>query len=281
MNDSYEPVPLLVEDLEQLRGRWRGMADLGSFERAILARPGRSFWLPQTSEFVIVGPWRHRDEIDCVQMMSAPRNPYSLLRCSLEASKELGAEALVVTEWAETRPSEFYGRIGLKHLESVIAFQLTQLSDRGNLSVNVALRKADLIGMSRDLGLLTEIDSASFPWLWRNSEAEFQQYWLSPGVEIWLAEADSRVVGYIGTTAFPGWGHIDRIAVYPEHQSRGFGTEMIRFVIDRFRRQGARRIALSTQEDNFVSQRLYRRLGFRRAEDHDYRIYGKLFGNKA
>jgi ribosomal protein S18 acetylase RimI-like enzyme len=280
MNDSIEPVPLLVEDLERLRGRWRATADLGSFEQAILARPGRSFWLPQTDELVIVGPWRHRAEIDCVQILSAPRNPYSLLRRSLEASNELGAEALVVTEWGETRPPEFYDRIGLKHLESVIAFQLTQLAESGNMTGSVALRKAELIDRSGDLELLIEIDRAAFPWLWRNSEAEFQQYWFSPGVEIWLAEANSRAVAYIGTTAFPGWGHIDRIAVHPEHQSRGYGTELIRFVIDRLRRHGARRIALSTQEDNLESQRLYRRLGFRRAEDHDYRIYGKLFGHK-
>jgi ribosomal protein S18 acetylase RimI-like enzyme len=46
------------------------------------------------------------------------------------------------------------------------------------------------------------------------------------------------------------------------------------FAIESLRRQGARRIGLSTQGTNRRSQRLYQRFGFIRTPDLDYQLFG-------
>ena len=83
-------------------------------------------------------------------------------------------------------------------------------------------------------------------------------------------------VAYAGLTSYLGWGHLDRIAVLPALQNRGFGQEALGFAINRLALQGARRVGLSTQRSNVHSQHLYERFGFRRAWGNDYRVYGRF-----
>ncbi|MGH2618799.1 MAG: GNAT family N-acetyltransferase, partial [Thermomicrobiales bacterium] len=111
--------------------------------------------------------------------------------------------------------------------------------------------------------------------LWHNSRTEFDVYLRIPGVDVSLLEAGGEPVAYIGITHFAGWGHLDRIAVLPGQQGRGFGREALGLAVDIMRRQGARRAALSTQLTNRRSQRLYERFGFRRTYEHDYRLFGR------
>jgi len=89
-----------------------------------------------------------------------------------------------------------------------------------------------------------------------------------------MVEADGEAVAYFGVTLFPDWGHLDRVAVVPEHQGRGLGLETLGLAVDTMRRRGARRVGLSTQRTNVRSQRLYERFGFQRTPDHDYRLFG-------
>ncbi len=77
-------------------------------------------------------------------------------------------------------------------------------------------------------------------------------------------------------TAYLGWGHIDRVAVIPDLQGQGLGTDAVRFALRRLATAGAKRIGLSTQRGNIASQKVYERLGFRRAIASDYRLYGKI-----
>ena len=46
--------------------------------------PGRSVWAPATLEFAIVGPWRNRPEIACVNELVAVRYAEPLLRAAFE-----------------------------------------------------------------------------------------------------------------------------------------------------------------------------------------------------
>ena len=59
------------------------------------------------------------------------------------------------------------------------------------------------------------------------------------------------------------------LAVAPAHRGRGVGTALVRACIDRARSQGRRRLWLHTTADMPVAQRIYARLGFRRAPDAD------------
>ena len=50
-------------------------------------------------------------------------------------------------------------------------------------------------------------------------------------------------MGYFGVTLFPDWGHLDRVAVVPEQQGKGFGLETLGLAVDTMRRRGAARRA--------------------------------------
>ncbi|HEX5500254.1 MAG TPA: GNAT family N-acetyltransferase, partial [Thermomicrobiales bacterium] len=128
-----------------------------------------------------------------------------------------------------------------------------------------------------DLASLAHIDHDAFPWLWRNSADEFRAYAATPGVELLLGFDDDRPVSYAGLTRYPGWGHLDRIAVLRDQQGSGLGRETLAFSVERMAQGGARRIGLSTQRDNRRSQLLYERFGFRRSPGYDYRLYGAYF----
>jgi ribosomal protein S18 acetylase RimI-like enzyme len=129
-------------------------------------------------------------------------------------------------------------------------------------------------GNQRAIDQLVAIDEAAFPWLWRNSRTEFKAYIPAPGVEVSLIVSADGPVAYLGVTHFPGWSHLDRMAVAPHAQGRGMGRAALDLAVDSMRHRGARRAALSTQRTNLRSQRLYERFGFRRTPELDYKLFG-------
>lgn len=261
---------LRPEQVARLRPR-QGAAALVDIRREVEAYPGRSVWAPETLEYALLAPWRHRPEIAHVRDLQAVRHAAPLLRAAIEGADAHGAALVLVIEMDETRRPAFYERVGLRRLEDVITFEL----DRGEPPpVPRALQFRRPAPAGDDLRSLLALDHAAFPWLWWNSAEEFRAYAATPGVALYLGERDGEPLCYLGLTMFAGWGHLDRIAVHPRAQGRGLGGEALRFAIDTLRRAGARRIGLSTQRDNPRSQRLYARFGFRRSPGYDYRLFG-------
>ncbi len=113
-----------------------------------------------------------------------------------------------------------------------------------------------------DLSMVEKIDAAAFGPIWRNSydsvELSFRQSALAT-----IAEDDEGIKGYQISTASPMGGHLARLAVFPETQSRGIGYALVRDALDQFERRGALRVTVNTQEENLISLSLYAKLGFR------------------
>ncbi len=67
------------------------------------------------------------------------------------------------------------------------------------------------------------------------------------------------VLGYYGADI----GNLNRIGVRKSHQRKGFGTILMKFAFDWFRKQkDIKRVQLYTQVDNFQAQGLYTKFGF-------------------
>lgn len=248
--------------------------DEGTLAEAIRGYPGRSVWIPETSEYTVVRPWRHRSEIAEIAELSALRNPNALVEAAASSARENGANLLLMVEVEESRRPAFYERIGMPLLEEVVTYELRVLPNlAGPSQIKFDIADANDPG---DLNDLLAIDEASFPWVWKNSPAEFRQYGDAPGVELFVGRLDGRPVACVGVTAYLGFGHIDRVAIIPECQGQGLGTEAVRFALRRLASAGAKKIGLSTQRANVRSQHLYERLGFRRAITNDYRLYGRV-----
>jgi ribosomal protein S18 acetylase RimI-like enzyme len=267
---------LTAADVPALRLDGGGRIGEAALRRVLVEYPGRSVWMPASLEFALLAPWRHRDEIALVQELDAAAHGEALLAAAVERCRATGVALTLVIEVEDRRRPGFYAGGGLEPIEEVITYELgppipaaARSGDNGGLAFERVL-PGDAIGMAE----LGRIDHAAFPWLWWNSEAEFAVYAATVGVRLFLVREGRRAVGYLGITSYPGWGHLDRIAVDPGLYGRGYGRRLLTFAVATLVAAGARRIALSTQRANVRSQRLYERAGFRRSPGFDYRLYG-------
>jgi ribosomal protein S18 acetylase RimI-like enzyme len=253
--------------------RLPGKRGAESVRRLLEVHPGRSVWVPSTLEYALIGPWRNRPEIASIEDLVAVRHLEELISAAIERCADQGDELVLTVELDARRSPARYERAGLEMLEEVITYEIGIVREPWSGSNHVRLVRVDA-NDEVAIDLVTSIDQASFPWLWRNNRVEFEVYLHTPGVEVWLVEADGGPVAYFGVTLFPDWGHLDRVAVVPEQQGRGFGLETLGLAVDTMRQRGARRVGLSTQRTNRRSQWLYERFGFRRTPEHDYRLFG-------
>lgn len=268
---SSEVALLRPEDVPMLRLPGRRATD--QLRKAIVRRPNRSVWIPETLEYAAIGCWRNRPEISSIEELVAVRNVEPLIRSAAEQSFELGDDLLLAVELESQPFRSRYERAGMEMLEEVITYEIDvsrvpRMPQKHLRFIRVLPH--DPVAVDQ----VTLIDQSAFPWLWRNSRAEFDVYLDTPGVSVSFVVKAGLPVAYVGTTVFTEWGHLDRIAVAPEHQGRGFGRAALILAIDSLRQRGARRVALSTQRTNTRSQHLYERFGFRRTPDLDYRLFG-------
>jgi ribosomal protein S18 acetylase RimI-like enzyme len=261
-------------DVDALRLTWQTKVEPEDVRRILFTYPGRSVWLPETLEFAIVAPWRHRQEVAIIRHLNAVRHPGTLVEAAVERCDANEAVLVLSIELEEVRRPAFYQSIGFHLLEEVVTYELDRLPPPGRRPGRLHFVPVDPTDAAARAALLT-IDHSAFPWLWRNSDLEFQTYAYTPGVELYVGLLADRPISYVGLTSDLGWGHLDRIAVLPSFQGQGLGQEGVAFSLDRLARLGSRRVGLSTQRTNVHSQHLYERAGFRRAWGNDYRVYGR------
>jgi len=81
-----------------------------------------------------------------------------------------------------------------------------------------------------------------------------------------VAEYGGKVVGYVMAYLKPDLeGHIMSIAVHPDYRSRGIGSALLKEVIERLFKLGAKYIGLEVRVSNERAIRLYERFGFKKA----------------
>ncbi len=262
---------LAPEDVDALR--LPGKVGAESARRLLEQNPGRSVWVPATLEYALIGSWRNRHEIASVEDLVAVRHLESLLSAAVERCAAQGNDLMLAIELDLLRSRSRFERAGLELLEDVITYEADISREPWSASSHLHPIPVNADDACQ-VDLVTGMDHDAFPWLWRNSRAEFDVYLRTPGVEVALIDADGEPVAYFGVTIFPGWGHLDRIAVVPDQQGRGYGLEALGLAVDTMRQRGARRVGLSTQRTNYRSQRLYERFGFHRTSEHDYRLFG-------
>jgi len=273
-SDPVEIRTLTPDDVNELRLGWRTRLHPDEILQILNAYPGRSVWAPETLEFAIAGPWRHRQEIANILELSAVRHPEQLVEAVVERARAGGAALVLSIELDEARRTNFYDRVGFSLVEEVITFELIPPVFQSQRPVKLQFERAD-IATAGTIERLCTIDHTAFPWLWWNCSLEFETYALTPGVELYVGYAGDEPMSYVGITSYAGWGHLDRIAVVPGHQGEGYGLNSLDFAVRTLVRQGARRIGLSTQRQNLRSQQIYERFGFRRSQTNDYRLYGR------
>ncbi len=273
--------PLWPADVSRLRLGEHQRLDEADAAALVIQSPGASFWVPETGEFLIVTPWRHRPDIITVHAFGAYSREAELMTAVIEHGRQAGYAALVVVDINETRHPAFYARHCLTRIEDIVTYEHRRPGQlTGARSGELTFKPADP-GDPAMMDALLELDHEAFPWLWQNSPLEFEAYLQFPGVEVWLGYAHNEPVCYVGVTSYYRWGHLDRIVTRPRHQGKGYGRLALQFAVGRLVDLGARRVGLSTQGENARSRALYASTGFSRTPQDDYAIYAVLFGARA
>jgi predicted N-acetyltransferase YhbS len=100
-----------------------------------------------------------------------------------------------------------------------------------------------------------------------------------------VAERDGRLLGsvalfppasdaYRGETGPASWPELRLLAVSPEARGTGVGQALVEECVRRARRMGATELGLHTSRSMAAAMRMYRRMGFVRAPDHDFQPPG-------
>ncbi|MDQ3855505.1 MAG: GNAT family N-acetyltransferase [Chloroflexota bacterium] len=255
-----------TETAATLRLPWTSLLSREDLVRHVARHPMLSWYVPGTSSYLIAGPWRNREDIVEIYETRGERHRAELWQA---VNSQPATHSAVVIDPSEHRSAvHFYRHVGVRVLEDVLVLRTAALP---GLEVRQTLEMVPM--RSRGLSTLLDIDHSAFPWLWRNSRQEFQEYLETPGVGLWVGVLPDQAVGYVGFTTLGGWGHVDRLAVVPQLQGLGYGAELLSWAMRRLYELGAKYVQLSTQGSNERSQPLYTRFGFRPTRG-SYKLYG-------
>ena len=266
--------PLSLENAGSLRMPWLSRFNHASLEAHLSEQPGLSLWVPATGEYILGERWRRRDDIGAIAEVTARRGRHALISAVVELLGEQGSKLVVLGNDAWPDQTRMWLDLGFGPVERIVFFERElprdPASDAFGQLPQLEIRRSGL----GDLDALVRVDHDSFPWLWWNSIDEFGTYLLLPDVRAYLALAEGEPVGYASFTMYNGWAHLDRLAVVHACQGRRYGAAQLAHALHLMVGEGARSVALSTQENNVQSHRLYRGFGFKQTRDSMY-IYGK------
>lgn len=273
---SENPViaALTVEAAPNLRLPWLSRFNMHTLSAQLSAHPGLSLWVPRTGEYMVAEPWRHRADIASILEVTARKGKQALLRSLLDLLPAQGYVLVVLTDEVWSDQPGVYEGLGFEFIEKVV-FLEKDLRSRASLEPSRPLPDLSYtLATQEELPLLVELDHASFPWLWWNSQEEFHAYLQLEGVYAYIGWDKQQPVGYASLTAYGSWAHLDRLAVPGQHHGYGYGAAQLQHALLAASALGASRIGLSTQENNTRSHRLYKGFDFHQTRD-SMNLYGK------
>ena len=122
----------------------------------------------------------------------------------------------------------------------------------GNLSV-IPIEQRHI----KEIARLEEI-CFSEPW---SEEGILEAYRL--GTKFFAAEADKKLIGYIGIKAVIDEGYITNIAVFPEFRRRGVAKALLNKVFEFAKEKGLSFVSLEVRPSNTEAVSLYEKTGFK------------------
>jgi ribosomal protein S18 acetylase RimI-like enzyme len=279
LSDEHPEIrPLEPADIRGLRLPWLSHFSPATLSAHLDQNPGVSLWVPATGEYLVAERWRHREDIANIVEVTARKGKRALAQDFLDRLAAQDYTLVVMPDEIWRDDPGTYKDLGFDTVETIVFFEkdlrpAAQPHASSTPRPQLPTLRFSLLTVS-DLDLLEQLDHSSFPWLWWNSRADLEYYIQLPGVFIYAAEHDGTPVGYASFTMYPGWAHLDRLAVSTPLQGRRFGAAQLAYVLRLMEERGARTVALSTQLTNVQSHKLYTAFGFRRRPDM-MSFYGK------
>ena len=115
-----------------------------------------------------------------------------------------------------------------------------------------------------DLDRVMEIENASFPSPWPREDMEYE-ITQNRAARYYVLEEDGVVQAYAGVWFLLGEGHVTSVAVHPEARGKGYGERIVEHMMRQAAELGAAFLSLEVRQGNLVAQKLYKKLGFKKA----------------
>lgn len=265
--------PVTPEEVRQLNIGWNSQFNTAGLRQHAADYPGLVRRVRGTGDYIVGSNWRRREDIGEILELQTRYYKAELLQSLLAEYTQRGYKSVVISPNELDEQLNFYHGQGFKEIERVVYYE------KPDVSVNYVYRGTPINFRSLQaepniLDDLLAVDHAAFPWLWWNSAAELRYYQTQEGVTIYVGYLDNQPVGYFGFTIYEKWAHLDRLATIPEMQGKGIGAHLLATSIRLMATAGAKRVTLSTQNNNWQSQRLYEGFGFGRVQALEYNLTG-------
>ena len=116
-----------------------------------------------------------------------------------------------------------------------------------------------------ELGEVFGITESCFPDRW--PESYFKKLLQNYPHDFFVAEIENKIVGYVlGYLKPDGTGWIKAVAVKPDFQGQGIGTQIMDFIIARIKEAETGTVGLHSRKNNQKSTSFYQKMGFKIAE---------------
>jgi ribosomal-protein-alanine N-acetyltransferase len=113
----------------------------------------------------------------------------------------------------------------------------------------------------RDLRRVMAIEQVVFPEPWSHG-VFVSELSLRKGRAYRVARIGRETVGYVGLMFVEEEAHVTTVAVAPEYQRQGIGTQIMLGAVRIAQEEGSRHISLEVAVGNERAQGIYRRFGF-------------------
>ena len=117
-----------------------------------------------------------------------------------------------------------------------------------------------------DIPAVYEVDRTAFAPLWQNSLDALGLALKQAGSATLIEEAGKPVAYQISTIGTQGL-HLARLATHPDFQGRGLALALVKDLQQQVLRRSEMRLSVNTQDNNFPSLSLYKKLGFKLTRD--------------
>ena len=110
-----------------------------------------------------------------------------------------------------------------------------------------------------DLDAIMQIEPTIFPFPW--SIGNFRDS-LNTGYSCWVVEEQQQMIGYVVLMLVLDEAHLLNISIAKPVQGKGYGRELLNFIMQKAREHGALNIFLEVRVSNKVAINLYEKMGF-------------------
>ncbi|MED0986976.1 GNAT family N-acetyltransferase [Bacillus paramycoides] len=187
-----------------------------------------------------------------------------------EIQKRETDEALLIINGDSISGKSFAKQMNLPYLYSEYGMEFKTNETQKTLKNNINLTVAP----SELLPDLIEIASKAFGDSVENTSTWLQKMMTSSSHQIYRALIDEKVIGTITVTEQKHSTTLSGFAVHPSYQGKGYGKEILSYMVHTLITKGVSTIELEVETKNNNALKLYTQCGFEIMTKYDY--YGLL-----